>query len=229
MGRGTSKAGSAGYQSILPANFDSVRYGGGLEGYTSRYLLSKGYTEEEITEMRRLFKWHTTGGESQKIADAELEQHARDMDRIGEMLLEKAKVEEAAGAFDADQSYKKDIDHWKFTVEQATEGLKPGGIYENYTREDLIDWGIIPEKPTKKEPRVYRLGSMNSDSLAFSSNRNGADFGYGHAGYDHSFTLAEMKKMGYRPIAGIAAGDVGSPGEAEVLFIKFGKKKGRKS
>lgn len=39
-------------------------------------------------------------------------------------------------------------------------------------------------------------------------------------GYDVSFTMPQLKRMGYVPIGGAMSFDVGAPGEGEILFVK---------
>ncbi len=227
--------GSVGNGIRLPSNFDITRYGGVMNNYEDKQLLSMGYTEDEIRRVRSLFDIHSGNNRQQQTeADAEIAAHIEAMDRIGQLLYDKSQIELAAIDFDRNLSYQKAMQSYQSELEYAQNQLKPGGMYANYTKEQLMDWGEWPELPELQEPRFYRKGTMDRNVLAFSTNPKGASWGSmndedSYIGYDHTHTIAEMLAMGYRPIGGAARMDVGQPGDSEVLFAKFEKRKGRKS
>ena len=198
-----------------------------------RNLESLGYSEPEIKELEGILERHTTGNEVQAKADAEIMEHLERNDKIGKLIRDKAELESQAWDLEIQKAKKQALEDYQRKVEDAKEYLKPGGIYSNYTEEDLKDWGVWPEEPNIKEPRFYRKGSMDRDVLSFSKSDRGAGMSFltdeedGYIGYDVSYTLSELEKMGYRPIAGVISMDVGMSGEAEVLFVKLPKKRKR--
>lgn len=194
------------------------------------HRMAKAGYSAELESIRKLFGHHTSGGDYQKSADEQIAQHIANDDEIGKALKYKADLEEKHLELEQEEKYASDVEKYQRDLEWAREQLKPGGIYTNYSNlsdEDLIDYGILPEKPEKKEPRFYRKGGMNKDVLSFTTNKNGAGMSFltegeeGYIGYDVSYTLSQMKEMGFRPIAGIQSMDVGMSGESEVLFAKF--------
>ena len=205
----------------LPENFDDVRYGQRGNRYTDKYLRERGYTDDEIAEASRLLDAHTAGHEAQKEADAAIRKHIEQNDRIGQLYKDKAGLEEAAWKHDV----KKQADATMAAYKQQVKDVLEYG----YSKDELISMNLYPQKPDLAEPRFYRKGDLKGDVVAFTKNKEGAGMTYltegdeGYIGWDISFTLGDLKKLGYRPIAGIATSDVGMSGEAEVLFAKIKK------
>lgn len=190
----------------------------------------KGEQVDTTTEIQSLLDQHTIGGTVQKQADTEIASHIANNDSIGKALEKKAAAEEQAWKEQEMQRNKQALDYYKEQLEDIKQELQPGGMLSSYTEEDLKDMNLWPQEPDIVEALFYRKGSMNGDVLAFTTNPEGAgmsfltDEDFGHIGYDHSYTLDELNKMGYRPIAGIQKMDVGMVGESEVLFVKFPKR-----
>lgn len=193
-------------------------------------MAKAGYSKETLGSIRTLFNAHTAGGEHQKKADEEIAKHISDGDNIGKALQYKASLEEEQLKLDQEHEYDAAMKKYEMDLEFAKEQLKPGGIYASCSdldENELLQYGILPTKPEKEEPRFYRKGDMDKDVLSFTTNERGAGMSpitngeEGYIGWDETYTLKEMQKMGFRPIAGIQSGDVGASGESEVLFAKF--------
>lgn len=202
----------------------------GLSGTVlCNYRMKKaGYSDDTIKSIRNLFDKHTMDNkETQEKADSEIIKHISDGDEIGKALEYKATLEETEWERKRKEDADKDMEKYKKAVEYFEKGIEPGGWCEGHTKEELVELGMWPEEPNIKEPKFYRKGGMEKDVLSFSTNEKGAGMSFltneeeGYIGYDVSFTLSQMRKMGYRPIAGIQSSDVGMQGEAEVLFAKF--------
>lgn len=177
------------------------------------------------TEIRSLLDRHTLGGEAQGDADYEIAHHIARGDTIGQAMLEKSADEEKAWQEHCEEEKRFLEERYKQEMEDIERAIKPGGYLENYTKEQLSDMGLLPEKKEYREPLFYRKGELGGAVMAFSTNENGANMSpvtqgeAGAIGYDHAFSLAEMHEMGYVPIAGIRKFDVGMQGESEVLFV----------
>ena len=195
--------------------------------FVERNMRNAGHTDEEIKEFRSILDQHTQGGSSQREADKEIMEHINAQDHLAKYMEDKADLEIQAWDKEKEENYQRELDRYEERVEYVKEQLQPGGIFENYTEEQLRDWGEYPEKPEYEEPRFYRKGDMDGDVLAFSTNKEGAGMSFltqgeeGYIGYDVSYTMDEMLDMGYKPVAGIMSHDVGMSGESEVLFVKF--------
>lgn len=190
-------------------------------------LLKLGHSKEAITKSEKLLYKHTNGYQDQKEADAEIANHIKTGDEIGKLFKDKAKIEEEAWREKEKSLNKYAQNHYKEQIEDFENDMKPGGILENYTKEQLQSYGMWPEEPEMQILKVYRKGSMDKDVLSFSSSSEGANMAYltsgneGAIGHDVSYTMDEMLSMSYRPIAGIVSMDVGYVGESEVLFAAF--------
>ena len=194
-----------------------------------RNLEALGYDETDIKTLEEILDRHTAGYDIQAKADREIMQHLSADDKTGQLIRDKAELEIQAWEQHVKDENKKSMEAYERAVEDAKESLQPGGIYENYTEQDLKDWGVWPEEaPELIEPKFYRKGDVDRDVLAFSTNSEGAIMGSlegGGIGYDVSMTLGELEKLGYKPIAGVMSADVGRPGEGEVLFVKMPKRR----
>lgn len=205
----------------------SVKEGETPKETVERNIVEAGHSVEELKEFRSILDRHTQGGEQQKEADAEIIKHLKSNDEIAQLIKDKAELEAQAWELQIKEKEEKELQKYESNLEYAMDMLKPGGLYANYTEEDLRDWGMMPEKPEFIEPRFYRKGDMDGDVLAFSKNESGAGMSFltegegGYIGYDVSYTLKELQDMGYEPVAGIMSFDVGMSGEAEVLFVKL--------
>lgn len=199
-----------------------------------RNLENIGYTREQIDEAQRLLDEHSAGLGSQEIADKEILEHIEKRDTIGKLFIDKSELEEQAWKLEIEQERAKAYADYIRKIGDAKDSLRTGGIYSNYTEQDLKDWGVWPEKFDFREPKFYRKGGMGGNILSFSKSSSGAGMSFlthgddGYIGYDISYTLSEMIEMGYHPIAGIISFDVGQSGEAEVLFAKFNRIKRRR-
>ena len=183
------------------------------------------YSEKTRTAIKSLLSRHTQGHESQKDADYEIAHHIARKDAIGKAILDKAKLEEQAWVEHCEKTKKEKEETYERGLADLREAMQPGGYLENYTMEQLEDLGVLNPKPQYREPRFYRKGEIGSATMAFTTLESGAKMGSPGSegmeegiGWDHSYTLSELKEMGYAPIAGIQAMDVGYPGEAEVMF-----------
>lgn len=74
------------------------------------------------------------------------------------------------------------------------------------------------------EKVIYRKGERKSGVEPWTVNEEGADMGYGGIGYDHRSTVEQMFKEGYHLLGG-AGLHHGSPGEAELTFVKYSRRK----
>ena len=199
-----------------------------------RNLENIGYTREQIDEAQRLLYEHSGDLDLQEIADKEILEHIEKRDTTGKLFIDKSELEEQAWKLEIEQERAKAYADYIEKIEDAKDSLRTGGIYSNYTEQDLKDWGLWPEKFDFSEPKFYRKGGMGGNILSFSKSSSGAGMSFlthgddGYIGYDISYTLSEMIEMGYHPIAGIISFDVGQSGEAEVLFAKFNRIKRRR-
>ncbi len=220
-GEGAGSSGSSGEKK----DYSIASYSGTPKEQMQKALIGLGHKQEDIDEMRKLFRAHSGGNSDvQKKADDEIMQHIRDRDSIGKLLEDKSRIEECAWKEQQDakkRSLEKDYERELFFAEES---LKPGGIYENYSKKELQDMNYWPVKGEYVEPRLVRVGSMDRDLLPFSSNPDGAgsyQLEYADPGNIHELSLSALAKMGYRPIAGIATFDVGQSDDYEVLLAKF--------
>lgn len=198
------------------------------KAYVEKTMKGKGYTQEDIDEVAKIFDRHTAGYGVQEEADAEIAEHIASQDKIGKYLTDKADMEEDSWYKEIEEEYQRDVKHYEWEVKSIERDRNdPDGVYKNFTDEELRDYGIWPKEPVRQNPRFYRKGGMDKDVLAFSTSEDGANMSpitqgeSGAIGYDVAYTLDEMKSMGYRPIAGITSMDVGYSGECEVLFARF--------
>ena len=139
--------------------------------FVERNMLEAGHTKEETEEFRSILDRHTNGGESQREADKEIMEHLNAQDNIAKYMEDKAEFEIQAWDIEKKENYEKELERYEYQIEYVKEELQPGGIFENYTEEQLRDWGEIPEKPEYEEPKFYRKGNMDGDVLAFSTNK----------------------------------------------------------
>ena len=181
-------------------------------------------SEATRNEIKSLLDRHTAGNSTQRNADYEIAHHIARKDPIGKAMLQKAEYEKAAWKEQVSEAKKAAEEQYKYEVESAERAMAPGGYLENYSREQLEDMNLWPQKKEFAEPKFYRKGDVGGATMAFSTNPDGANMSpitsgeEGAIGYDACYTLSDLEKMGYVPIAGIKGYDVGMQGEAEVLF-----------
>lgn len=176
------------------------------------------------SKIKSLFDRHTSGNSSQRNADFEIAHHIARKDTIGRALLQKAEIEKAAWIERVSLAKEESEKRYAEQVSEIEQAIKPGGYLSNYTREQLEDMNLWPQKTEFSEPRFYRKGDLGGATMSFTTRPEGANMSWatngeeGSIGFDHSFTLSELSAMGYVPIAGIKGMDVGMIGESEVLF-----------
>ena len=76
------------------------------------------------------------------------------------------------------------------------------------------------------EKEIYRKGNRKGGVEPWTSNEEGANMGSGGIGYDHKSTVEQLMKEGYHILGGVD-NHLGSPGEAEITFIKYKKRSKR--
>ena len=101
--------------------------------------------------------------------------------------------------------------------------------FEEAVYKEWLNYNKKQDEPWMKgifdgEKQIYRKGNRKDGVEAWTTNEEGADMGGGGIGWDHRSTVESMFKEGYRLLGGVAL-MTGSPGEAEITFVKYKKKK----
>lgn len=99
------------------------------------------------------------------------------------------------------------------------EGLYKEWITYNKKQESPWEKGIY-----NGQKQIYRKGDRKTGVEAWTKNEEGANMGSGGIGWDHKSTVEALQKEGYRILGGIGLMS-GAPGEGEITFVKYKKKK----
>lgn len=92
-----------------------------------------------------------------------------------------------------------------------------------------IKYQSTTEEPWRKKvydgkKLIFRKGKRKSGIEPWTTDEDGADMGYGGIGYDHRSTVEDLFKEGYNLLGG-AGLHHGSPGEGEMTFVKYNRRK----
>ncbi len=97
-------------------------------------------------------------------------------------------------------------------------------LYKMWIKEHASKEDAWRDKVYDGEKTIYRKGSRKSGIEPWTVNEEGADMGYGGIGYDHKSTVEQLFREGYHLLGG-AGLHHGSPGEAELTFVKYNRRK----
>lgn len=165
---------------------------GGLLHVYENYMKDKGFTPEEIQEVRDLLQKHGGNSAQQAVADSRIVQELESGSRLGKALEANIDFEE------------KLYDMWIKHQKQQEEPWRRR-VYEG-------------------EKSIFRAGKRKTGVEAWTVKEEGADMGRGSIGIDHRSSIEALKREGYRILGGIGLA-MGAPGEGEITFVKYRRKR----
>lgn len=180
-----------------------------------------GLTDDQLNKLKRIIHNHGLGEEAQEKADALIfESIQKADDKLGEALRATSRMEEIAydtwraGAAARREAAKEALrKEWEFDPDF----MKSESGFDSFEEH----WDMIEYKYTDEPLKVYRKGSVGNNVESWTTSPAGADIGGGRTlTPDHISTVKEMQEQGYSILGGFCR-MMGSPGEAEVTFVKW--------